>query len=182
MPRENVRSGHLQLAGWSVKQILSAAFAAGLLLLTNTAAAQQAPPSPTEADQILGVLGKIRVCRLSDVDREQLISQLPARPGDTITPRVRDRTDDAIKQFRQQLYSVWIPGSPASPGKTLNLWIGFPAGALGSEGLAIPGRIQVSRGLMAERLVELATARYPPAAGGHSIAGTVRLKVIVARD
>jgi hypothetical protein len=182
MPRENVRSGHLQWAGWSVKQILSAAFSAGLLLLTNTAAAQQAAPSSTEADQILGVLGKIRVCRLSDVDREQLIDQLPARPGDTITPQLRDQTDDAIEQFNQQLYSVWIPGSQASPGKTVNLWIGFPAGALGSEGVKIPGRIRVARGEMAEPLAKSAPPRYPVAAGGQAIAGTVRLKVIVARD
>lgn len=179
MPREHLgfpslaRPSPLRM-GWLL--------AAASLLLGNSAAAQQAGSPPPESDQPIGALRRINTCRLPAFGREQLISQLPVRVGDKITPQLKDQSDAAIKQFDDRLYPIWVPGAQAVPDSTVDLWIVFPASALGLEGSMIPERIPVESRRMEEILIQSVAPQYPQAAKNQTAAGDVRLKVVVGRD
>lgn len=157
-------------------------FFATSLFLGSTATAQQAGSPPPESDQPIGALRRINTCRLPAFGREQLISQMPVRVGDKITPQLKDQSDAAIKQFDDRLYPIWVPGAQAVPDSTVDLWIVFPASALGLEGSMIPERIQVGRRRMEELLIQSVAPQYPQAAKNQTAAGDVRLKVVVGRD
>jgi TonB family protein len=101
--------------------------------------------------------------------------------GDAITPHLKNRAGVAIKQFDERLYPIWVPGPQAVPD-AVDLWIVFPASALGREGIMIPDRIQVSGRRMEDLLVQSVAVRYPQAARDQKITGAVLLKVIVAAD
>jgi len=151
-------------------------------LFLGAAAAQQAGSPPPESDQPIGALRRINTCRLPAIGREKLISQLPVRVGDKITPQLKDQSHAAIKQFDDRLYPIWVPGAQAVPASTVDLWIVFPASALGLEGSMIPERIRVGRRRMEELLIQPVAPQYPQAANNQTVAGDVRLKVVVGRD
>jgi TonB family protein len=95
---------------------------------------------------------------------------------------LKDQSDAAIKQFDDRLYPIWVPGAQAVPDSTVDLWIVFPASALGLEGSMIPERIPVESRRMEEILIQSVAPQYPQAAKNQTAAGDVRLKVVVGRD
>jgi hypothetical protein len=164
--------------------IRSLGFMALAALLAGTAAAQ-APELPDD-DKPLGTLERIEVIALVAKDSEDLLSRLPLRPGDKVTPRLISGTAQIVHEFDERLRSVIRRDPRHTRGgdieTKLTLVISYAQGTANADGKALPQRVRVGAKVMAEKMVESVPPRLPSSAPGAGEIGLVRLRVIVAKD
>lgn len=149
---------------------------------------------PTEARRTvpptMGVLRSIVVSGLSDAARTDLLSRLPVREGDTLSP---ERTNEAMKivhDFDSHLsFGVRGVGNNesqlviAAPGSYPSI-----AGMVGSvplrtEAVAAPaGSIRVGGNEQQAKLISQPRPIYPALAKQARISGTVTMQVLIGKD
>jgi TonB family protein len=149
--------------------------------------AEGPPPSnpflQPDYDKPLGVLEKIDATALAESERETLLSRLPVRVRDTITPRTVDQTGEVAKDFDEHLRATWRGGKPdGDDQKNLTLLISYLGQTVNAERQATPQRIRVGGGVMARKLVSSVAPQYPQEARDKGVEGTVLLRVTVGKD
>ena len=141
------------------------------------------PALKPDYDKALGVLLQIDATALAESERETLLSRVPVRAGDTITPRVTGHTNKVVKDFDEHLRATLRGGKPESNDqKNLTLLISYMGQTVNADGESAPRRIRVGSGVMAGRLISSIPPEYPHEARDKGIQGTVLLQVILAKD
>ena len=152
-----------------------------------TGTAPQVPPTPP-SDALSGAriserpIKSLSVVGLSDESRTELLSRLPVREGQALTPESMRQLVQAVRNFDEHLAVTATPVSgdaalvislPAAPPPT-------PTGAVAQANG--PSRIRVGGNVQSTKLVFQPRPTYPREAKEARIQGVVSLHAIIGRD
>ena len=127
-------------------------------------------PSPT--------VSEIVIDGLPDEAANRLRSLLPAHAGDTLTPDLRQKVAEVVKQFDEHLL---VSQNNTPGGATLR--ISAPSGPASSQPHEIPaGAQRVGALVQAANLINSVPPVYPPLAKMARQQGTVRLQTVIGPD
>lgn len=133
-------------------------------------------------------LSKIIVIGLSDSARADLLSKLPAKEGNTLTPELISQTQNAVNEFDGHLMMsvVQVAQQEAhllirAPGQS-RMPIGGIVGARPADIASPPGAIRVGGNLQQTKLISQPRPMYPPDAKQARIQGKVTLNAIIGKD
>jgi TonB family protein len=128
------------------------------------------PASPT--------ISEIAIDGLSDEAADRLRAQLPAHAGDTLTPDLRQKVVEVVKQFDEHLL---ISQNNTPDGATLR--ISAPGAPVNLQAHEIPaGAQRVGANVQAANLIDSVKPIYPPLAKLARQQGTVRLQTVIGPD
>lgn len=135
-------------------------------------------------------LTRISVMGLSDSARADLLSKLPVKEGNTLTPELISQTQKAVHEFDDHLMLTIAQVAPQdvhllirTPGE-----IRGPVGGIVGSGprpadiAAPPGTIRVGGNVQQMMLVSQTRPAYPPEAKQARIQGKVTLNAIIGKD
>jgi TonB family protein len=125
----------------------------------------------------------IRVLGLSDQTRNELLSRLPVHEGDTLSPELIAKAEQAVKEFDEHLR---LMGVPSAPGEAA-LQITGPAPPpppmpMAEDQPAPPSRIKIGGNVQQTKLISQPHPIYPPDAKEARIQGVVKLSAIIGKD
>jgi TonB family protein len=149
---------------------------------------------PVGAAQAAGLnrpLAKIMVVGLSEQARTDLLSKLPVHEGDTITPELNQKTQQAVHEFDEHLTLTVARGINngiegiayliSAPDTTTRTAVSTPAAsALPASG--DPSTIRVGGNVQAAKLIQQPRPVYPLDAKEARIQGVVKLQATIAVD
>ena len=147
-------------------------------------------------------VARINVVGVSDKVREDLLSRLPIRVGDTLSADTMERTTKAVQEFDEHMIvshgkssngEVAVTIFAGTAGISGGVVGGVPGGVVGGITGAFPGmassepppgtkQITVGGNVQQAKLVSQARPAYPPLAKQARISGVVHLQTIIAKD
>jgi protein TonB len=135
------------------------------------------------------VIKEIRVMGLQDEDRDALLTQLPVRIGDTLTPEQFAKAFTALHAFDEHLRMSTMRN--ASSANEIALVISAPEAPTplpalmaqpASQTPAPPGTIRVGAAVQAANILSKVTPAYPPLAKQARVQGVVQFEALVGKD
>ena len=121
----------------------------------------------------------IKICCLSDAQRDELMSRLPLHEGDTFTADRLVQATRVVKDYDEHLTLTYAP----LPNNTVGIVILTPNAVVGEPSAGTPPkRIRVGGNVQATKITNKVTPVYPHDAKLAHVQGVVSLLAVIGKD